>query len=125
MAISKSVAQKQVSSLESAKLMGNNLARLVFGENGPSTDVCLDDIEQTLDPIVKAMVGAFLTTSVETQAGRLKESLKCPTCEQPCTRQERSSKITAVQGKLSWEEPVYHCDDCQRSFFPSEVDAQD
>ena len=124
MAVTETVRCNQQKLVEVAELTGRNFALQVFGENGPGTNVCFDEFEQLLDPVIRALVAGFLGKAVAQQAGRLGETLKCPTCQRPCSRDATLNSITALQGTCEWEEPKYYCDGCQRSFFPSAVVAE-
>jgi hypothetical protein len=45
-------------------------------------------------------------------------SAKCPGCGTRCETRPQRRRVTSVDGPLSMEEPVGHCPNCRRDFFP-------
>ncbi len=53
---------------------------------------------------------------VEVQKG---PSQPCPTCDCPCSEATlRERQLLSTRGEIEYDEPVYHCHFCRRSFFP-------
>ncbi len=45
-------------------------------------------------------------------------SAKCPQCGTRCETDRKKRSVTSVDGPLTVEEPVGHCPNCRRDFFP-------
>lgn len=118
MAITASVVAKRDELVQSARLLGKKISRWTFGERGPDLQVTLADLEQFLRPLMAAMAGGFLAVSAAEQTERLPETRPCPTCGHECSQEERERTIAAEQGPFTWAEPVCHCPQCERAFFP-------
>ena len=101
------------------RLLGKNLSYQAFGEQGPDLKMTLADMERCLKPLVEAMAGGFLSASTNEQAHRLIDIQPCPTCGRECTQARRDRTILGEYGPFTWPEPTYHCEHCERSFFPS------
>lgn len=43
---------------------------------------------------------------------------KCPTCGARCETRPKKRRVTSVDGPLTGVEPVGHCPNCRRDFFP-------
>jgi NADH pyrophosphatase NudC (nudix superfamily) len=125
MSLAKTVESKREELVQSARLLGENLSRRAFGERGPDLNVTLVDMEQLLRPLVQAMASGFLATSAGEQTQRLAETLPCPTCGRECERREHERTLSAGDGPFTWAEPTCHCQQCDRSFFPSAGGAED
>ena len=110
-----------------AEQLGGIVSHKAFGEDGPDLKTSLADMERLLGPILERMAAGFLQASVAEQAGRLPDESPCPTCGQECGRvtQEEARTMTSEHGDFCWREPAWHCDRCQRSFFPSADGAAD
>jgi NADH pyrophosphatase NudC (nudix superfamily) len=125
MSLTKTVESKREELVQSARVLGENLSRRAFGERGPDLNVTLVDLEQLLRPLVQAMAGGFLSVSAGEQTQRLGKTLPCPTCGGECERKEQERTLTAEDGPFTWAEPACHCEQCDRSFFPSASGAED
>ena len=125
MSLTKAVESKREELVQSARLLGENLSRRALEERGPDLNVALVDLEQLLRPLVQAMASGFLATSAGEQSLRLAETLPCPTCGRECERREHERTLTAEDGLFTWSEPTCHCQQCDRSFFPSAGGAED
>ena len=103
---------------ELAARWGKVVARHAFGEDGPGTDVDLDAMEQVAAAAAAGLTEGTLATLIEQQARRLGGEQPCPDCGRPCAvrRQDRSLAVRA--GPLTHSEPICHCPDCRRDFFP-------
>lgn len=107
--------------------LGEILCKKAFGEQGPDLQTSLVDLEQVLGPVLEQMAAGFLRASVAQQSERLPDELACPTCGEGCLAlaEARERTMTTEHGDFTWSEPAYHCDRCQRSFFPAAQGAQD
>jgi uncharacterized protein with PIN domain len=43
---------------------------------------------------------------------------KCPACGTRCETRSKPRRVTSVDGPFTMEEPVGHCPNCRRDFFP-------
>jgi len=101
MPMSKTVEVKREELIQAARLLGENLSRRSFGEQGPDLNVTLADLEGFLRPLVQAMAGGFLAVSAREQAQRLAETLPCPTCGREWPRLSVAASTTP-RDKSSW-----------------------
>jgi len=44
---------------------------------------------------------------------------ECPTCGLSCGVEMKDRRVTSIDGPVELSEPVAHCRQCRRSFFPS------
>jgi len=101
-----------------ASRWGKIVARHAFGEAGPGTDVDLDAMEQVAAAAAAGLTEGTLSTLLEQQAHLLGTEQPCPGCGRLCAvrRAERSLNVRA--GPVTQREPIGHCPDCRRDFFP-------
>ena len=97
---------------------GQIVARRAFGDQGPGLDVDLNAMEQIARAAATGLTEATLQTLLEQQANALGPQQPCPDCGRPCAvrREERPLQVQGAQ--LQQSEPVCHCPDCRRDFFP-------
>lgn len=125
MAIAAAVLAKRDELVRLVQTLGENLSREAFGDRGPDLKVTATDLEQFLSPLVEGLAAGFLSGSVQQQSQRLAESLPCPTCGRECLREERERTLVGEHGPFTWREPVCHCEQCERAFFPSANHSED
>lgn len=101
---------------------GKIIARRAFGDDGPGLDVDLDAMEQLTRAAAAGLAEGTLQTLLEQQAAALGRQQPCPACGRPCAvrRQERPLQVEGAA--LQQSEPVCHCPDCRRDFFPPTAD---
>jgi hypothetical protein len=101
-----------------ARQWGQIVARRAFGEDGPGLDVDFDAMEQVAQAAAAGLTEGTLQTLLERQAAALGEQQPCPDCGRLCAvrRQERPLQVRGAELRPS--EPVGHCPDCRRDFFP-------
>jgi hypothetical protein len=102
---------------ELAARWGKIVARHAFGDQGPGTEVDLSAMEQ----VARAAAGlteGTLTTLLEQQAQALGPQWPCPTCGRPCPVRRAERTLACRDGTLAHHEPLCHCPDCRRDFFP-------
>jgi hypothetical protein len=101
---------------------GKIVARRAFGDDGPGLDVDLATMEQIALAAAAGLTEGTLQTLLQQQAVALGERQPCPDCGRPCTlrRQERPLQVQGTQ--LQQSEPLGHCPDCRRDFFPPTAD---
>jgi hypothetical protein len=98
---------------------GKIVARRAFGEAGPGPDTTFTALEQLAAAAAAGLTEGTLSTLLEQQAGGLGEQQPCPACGRPCRvrREDRPLRLDSGQ-EVSYHEPVCHCPDCRRDFFP-------
>ena len=103
---------------ELASRWGKIVARHAFGEAGPGIDVDLDAMEQVARAAAAGLTEGTLGTLLEQQAHLLGTEQPCPACGRLC-RIDRADRPLSVHGaQLTQSEPIGHCPDCRRDFFP-------
>jgi len=97
---------------------GKIVARRCLGEDGPGSGIDLMAMEQIAAAAAAGLTEGTLSTLLQQQAATLPDEQPCPGCGRPCPL-EREERPLAVQGgQLTLSEPVCHCPDCRRDFFP-------
>ena len=97
---------------------GKIVAKRAFGEDGPGLDVDLSTMEQIAHAAAEGLTEGTLQILLGQQAQRLGDEQPCPDCGRPCLV-EREPRTLHVKGTdIRQEEPVCHCPDCRRDFFP-------
>jgi hypothetical protein len=101
---------------------GKIVARRAFGDDGPGLDVDLDAMEQIARAAATGLTEGTLQTLLEQQADTLGQQQPCPDCGRLCGVR-RAPRPLQVQGAaLHHSEPICHCPDCRRDFFPPTAD---
>jgi hypothetical protein len=98
---------------------GKIIARRAFGDAGPGLDVDLDAMEQVARAAAVGLTEGTLQTCLEQQARALGPAQPCPACGRACPVGREGRPLTVQGGRLDPNEPVCHCPDCRRDFFPS------
>jgi hypothetical protein len=97
---------------------GKIIARRVFGEAGPGTDLDFMALEQIAAAAARGLTEGTLASLVEQQAQTLPAEQPCPDCGRLCPVGSEPRPLTVRGGQLTLHEPVCHCPDCRRDFFP-------
>jgi hypothetical protein len=97
---------------------GKIVARRAFGDAGPGTDLDFDALEQIARAAAAGLTQGTLDTLLELQAQALGDQQPCPGCGRPCLLRRQERLLTIRGGQLTHREPVGHCPDCRRDFFP-------
>ncbi len=97
---------------------GKIVARRAFGDDGPDLEVDLDLMEQVAQAAAAGLNEGTLQLLLERQAGRLGQQQPCPGCGRPCPVGRESRPLAVKGGTIQQDEPVCHCPDCRRDFFP-------
>ena len=98
---------------------GKIIARRVFGEAGPGTDVDFMALEQIAAAAARGLTEGTLATLLSQQAQPLRGTQRpCPACGQLCPVGYEQRPLTVQGGQLTLDEPVCHCPACRRDFFP-------
>ena len=104
---------------ELAKQWGKIVAKNTYGPDGPPLDADFDEMEQIAAAATAGLVEGTLEHLTQQQAQRLPEQLPCPTCQKSCPVRARPRQVVARGAGITLQEPVAHCPDCRRDFFPS------
>ena len=107
---------------ELATHWGKIIARRAFGDDGPGLDIDLDTMEQIAQAAATGLNEGTLQVLLEQQAAALGQQQPCPDCGRLCAlrRQHRPPQVQGAQ--LQQREPIGHCPDCRRDFFPPTAD---
>src|SRR3954454_16271510 len=97
---------------------GKIVARRAFGDAGPGLDVDLDAMEQIAQAAATGLTEGTLQTLLEQQAQALGEHQPCPACGRPCAVRRHEPPLHVQGAQLRQSEPLCHCPDCRRDFFP-------
>ena len=97
---------------------GHIVARHAFGPEGPGTQVDLTAMEEGAHAAAAGLTEGTLTTLLEQQAQALGAEPPCPACGRPCPVRRAERTLACRDGTLTLSEPVCHCPDCRRDFFP-------
>jgi len=100
---------------------GKIIARRVYGEPGPGTDVDFTALEQIAAAAARGLTEGTLATLLDQQARALPAEQPCPECGRPCPVGSEQRPLTVKGGQLTLDEPVCHCPDCRRDFFPPQA----
>jgi hypothetical protein len=101
---------------------GKIVARRAFGDDGPGLDIDLDAMEQIAHAAATGLTEGTLQTLLEQQARALGEQQPCPRCGRPCAVRREQRPLQVQGAQLQQSEPVCHCPDCRRGFFPPTAD---
>jgi len=97
---------------------GKIIARRAFGDGGPGLDVDLDAMEQIARAAATGLTEGTLQTLLEQQADALGQQQPCPACGRLCAVHREPRSLQVQDAALQPSEPVGHCPDCRRDFFP-------
>ena len=101
---------------------GKIVARRACGDSGPGLDVDLEAMEQVARAAAAGLSEGTLQTLLEQQADALGEQQPCPDCGRPCVVRREERPLQVQGAALQQSEPVCHCPDCRRDFFPPTAD---
>jgi hypothetical protein len=101
---------------------GKIVARRAFGDDGPGLDVDFDAMEQIAQAAAAGLTEGTLHTLLDRQATALGDEQPCPACGRPCAVRRRERPLRARAAELRPDEPICHCPDCRRDFFPPAAD---
>jgi len=101
-----------------ASQWGRIVGRRVFGDAGPGLDTDFSTLEQIAHAAAAGLTEGTLGTLLDQQARSLPEAPPCPECGRLCPLTYEDRTLTIKGGQLPLHEPVCHCPDCRRDFFP-------
>ena len=89
------------------------------GRDATPLDLDLDAMEQIAQAAAAGLVEGTLQNLLEQRADALGDQQPCPDCGRPCSLQHEPRTLHVQGGvPLPYDEPVCHCPDCRRDFFP-------
>ena len=97
---------------------GKIVSRHVFGDDGPGLDVDFRTMEQIASAAAAGLTEGTLQTFLGQQADALGEQQPCPDCGRPCLLRRQARPLQVQGAVLQPSEPIGHCPDCRRDFFP-------
>ena len=97
---------------------GKIIARRAFGDSGPGTGVDFQALEDVARAAAAGVAEGTLAVLLGQQADALGPQQPCPDCGRPCAVRRQDRPLTFHGGQLSQSEPLCHCPDCRRDFFP-------
>src|SRR5262249_37887175 len=105
-----------------ARAWGKMVARRAFGADGPGLDVDFDAMEQVAQAAAAGLTEGTLQTLLEQQSAALGAQQPCPDCGRLCSVRRQPRPLKTRGAHLQQDEPVCHCPDCRRDFFPPTAD---
>lgn len=116
---SKLSEQKLQEIRELAAGWGKIVARRAFGDSAPGEGIDFATMEQLAAAAAAGLTEGTLGILLEQQAQALSPQMPCPDCGRLCDTGHEDRPL-AVKGGVSvnLHEPVCHCPDCRRDFFP-------
>jgi hypothetical protein len=118
MSQSKLSEQKLQEIRELAAGWGKIVARRAFGESAPAEGIDLAAMEQLAAAAAAGLTEGTLGVLLEQQAQALAPQQPCPDCGRLCTVGHEDRPLAVKGASLTLHEPVCHCPDCRRDFFP-------
>ena len=97
---------------------GKIVARRAFGEAGPDLGVDLTAMEEVAATAGGGLTQSTLSILLQQQARCLGAEQPCPNCGRLCRLSFEDRPLAVQGGHLLYHEPVCHCPDCRRDFFP-------
>lgn len=97
---------------------GKIVARRLFGDAGPGLDIDFQTLEQVAAAAARGLTEGTLASLLEQQAQGLAGEQPCPDCGRLCPVGHEERPLTVKGGQLTLNEPLCHCPDCRRDFFP-------
>jgi hypothetical protein len=101
---------------------GKIVARRAFGDDGPGLDVDFATMEHVALAAAAGLIESTLQALLEQQAVALGEQHPCPDCGRPCVLRRQERTLQTQGPPLQQSEPIGHCPDCRRDFFPPTAD---
>jgi hypothetical protein len=103
---------------EVAAQWGKIVARRAFGEPSPDRPLDFQAMEQVAAAAARGLTEGTLATLLEQQAQVLPAEQPCPACGRLCPVGVEDRPLTVKDAQLTLHEPICHCPDCRRDFFP-------
>jgi hypothetical protein len=90
----------------------------VYGEDGPSLETDIDEIEDNAVLAAAAVFDAVIARALALQNQKLPDQMVCPDCQRECSVRLEKRTIQGRMGPATIQEPVCRCSVCDRDFFP-------
>jgi len=113
------MARKEELAATLAGKLAEGFSEEAFGPDGPELDCDIDEIEEAAVLAARAAFDAVIARALVLQNQKLPEQLPCPKCETLCSVNFEKRTVRGRLGPAEIQEPVCHCPQCQRDFFPS------
>lgn len=97
---------------------GKIVSKRAFGEQGPGLDVDFRTMEQIALAAAQGLTEGTLQLLLQQQADQLPPDQPCPDCGKLCPVQPSSRPLVTRGAAITQAEPLAHCPDCRRDFFP-------
>jgi hypothetical protein len=98
---------------------GKIVARRALGESGPDEGLDFPAMEQLAAAAAAGLTEGTLAVLLERQASALPQEQPCPDCGRLCPVGHEDRPLAVKGGaSVNLHEPVCHCPDCRRDFFP-------
>ena len=97
---------------------GKIVARRAFGEAGPDIGVDLTAMEEIAATAATGLTESTLSILLQQQARCLDAEQRCPDCGLLCPVGSEDRPLALKGGRVIYHEPICHCPDCRRDFFP-------
>jgi hypothetical protein len=101
---------------------GQIVSRRAFGDAGPGLEVDFATMEQIAVAAAAGLTEGTLQTFLHQQAEALGEQQPCPACGRDCALRRQPRMLQTQGTPLQQDEPIAHCPDCRRDFFPPTAD---
>src|SRR5262249_37663019 len=111
-------AQKLQEIHDLAAQWGKIVARHAAGESGPGLPLDFRAMEQIAAAAAAGLAAGTLAALLGQQAQALGTAQSCPACGRLCPVDYEDRPLAVKGGQLTVHEPVCHCPDCRRDFFP-------
>jgi hypothetical protein len=123
--------------------VAKNLVERLYGPNGPAWGTKLTELEDVVVAVREALSEKMLAQALARQAAATEEQRPpdyrhCPKCGKSVTVKPKASgtepgddagppprRVLTRAGQAQWVEPEAYCQQCRRSFFPSEQELGD
>jgi hypothetical protein len=104
---------------ELAACWGKTAAARASAELGRDAPLDFQDIERIAAVVAAGMTEGTVTALLNTQAQQLATEYPCPQCQTRCRVEYRDRPLTLdTGGVVQLHEPICHCPQCRRDFFP-------
>ena|SRR5881394_1676592 len=97
---------------------GKIVSQRAFGDAGPGLDVDFRTMEQLAHAAAQGLTEGTLQLLLQQQAEQLPPEQPCPDCGKLCRLKTTTRPLVAHGATIQQTEPMAHCPDCRRDFFP-------
>jgi hypothetical protein len=112
------ISQKK---LQQIRELAAEWGKIVARHAGNPADAQLDfsDLEHIAAAAAAGLTQGTLTVLLQQYGQSLPDQSPCPDCQRPCPVTYEPRSLTVAGGlDLPLHEPICHCPDCRRDFFP-------